>query len=204
MDFGHGGKDAGYSNSTVKEKEINFAVGMQLASLLKEKGHEVCLIRDKDEYIALDQRSQRALACGPADALISLHANSAGSEKVHGIETFCHRAHLFESHLNHGSFHTMSASEKHNEILYQKSNVLAKSVHEKVLTFARVQKKDLVDRKIQHKVSQVLLGADMPSILIELGFLTNNKEGQMLKSSSYQKTLANGIVNGLDDYFKLM
>ena len=199
MDFGHGCRDAGYSNSTVKEKEINFAVGMKLAQMLKQKGHDVCLIRDKDEYLSLDKRTERAFKCGSADALVSLHANSASLEKVHGIETFCHTSKLFNSNMNHGIAHLA-----YDTAVHQKSNLLAAAVHGNVLSMALTYKKDLVDRKVKHKVSQVLLGSDMPSILIELGFLTNTKEAQMLKSSAYQKTLAHGISKGLDAYFEMM
>jgi N-acetylmuramoyl-L-alanine amidase len=204
LDFGHGGKDPGYSNSLVKEKEINFAVGMQLTRMLKKKGHEVCLIRDKDEYVALDKRTERALKCGPADVLISLHSNSAGIEKVHGIETFCHIPKLFKSQIKYGLNTPMNAVTVHDDIIHRKSNLLAKAVHSNILSRARTQKKDLIDRKIKHTVSQVLLGSDMPSILIELGFLTNTKEARMLKENAYQKTLADGITQGLDAYFKII
>lgn len=199
LDFGHGGKDPGYSNPSVKEKDINFAVGIHLAALLKKNGHEVCLIRDTDEYVALDQRTERALACGSADALISLHANSAGNESVHGIETFCHIPSLFTSQIKAS---TQKISSHIDNNIYQKSNFLAQSIHANVLDQARSKKKDLVDRKVKHKVSQVLLGSDAPAILIELGFLTNKNEAQHLQKQGYQKTLAQGISKGLDDYFK--
>lgn len=204
LDFGHGGRDAGYSNSSVKEKEINFQVGMHLAKLLKKKGHEVCLIRNKDEYLSLDKRTEKAHRCGPADALISLHSNSAHLEKIHGIETFCHIPKLFSSHFKHGKQTSLQSAALHNKTIDKRSGLLAQAIHSNVLSSARSQKKDVVDRKVKHQVTQLLLGSEMPSILIELGFLTNKKEASLLQSNGYQKTLAQGIVKGLDSYFKMM
>lgn len=91
-----------------------------------------------------------------------------------------------------------------DQTLFEKSNVLAQLVHQNMLDAVRQQNKQVVDRSVKHKVAQLLLGSDLPSILLEVGFLTNEREAALLQNKSYQKNLANGISKGLDEFFNVM
>lgn len=154
--------------------------------------------------MSLDQRTRAAHQCQGAQALISIHANSASKNTVSGIETFCHKPGLFTSFFKHSRDMLNSKIDSIDNHIDQKSNKLAQFIHSNLLKFAHTQKPDIVDRKVKHKVSQLLLGAEVPSILLEVGFLTNKREADFLQKKSYQKTLAKGILKGLDEFFNVM
>jgi len=200
LDYGHGGRDPGFQEGKIKEKEVNRAIGQKVAKLLKKKGYDVCLIREADESLALDQRTARARKCGQAAALISIHTNSASRSAVTGIETFCHTKKLFTTRLCKAKKNLMQQVQTVDAQLLSRSNNLAQSVHNHVLKEAKTKNSKVVDRKIKHKVAQLLLGTELPAILVELGFLTNQKEATLLQSNSYQQALAKGICNGIDDF----
>ncbi len=205
IDCGHGGKDPGYNKGALKEKDINLAIGQNLSSLLKKKGYQVCLTRKGDESLALDERTARIRSCPGAHALVSIHTNSAPhSNKVSGIETFCHKEDLFTVNLNKISPQLIAKADQVDKFLFSHSNQLAHSIHKQVLGHAQKKQTNVVDRKVQHKVSQMLLGSGIPSVLLELGFLTNQKEATLLQNKSYQKLLAQGISKGLDEFFNVM
>lgn len=200
LDFGHGGGDPGFCNNHVKEKEVNREIGQKVAQLLKKKGYEVCLIRQADESLALDQRTARARKCGQAAALISIHTNSAARGGVAGIETFCHTKKLFTTRLHKAKKSLLEQAQRAHDDLLIKSNNLAQSVHKYVLEEAKTENDKVVDRKVKHKVAQLLLGTEVPGILVELGFLTNTRERTLLQSNTYQHALAKGICKGVDDF----
>lgn len=202
LDIGHGGRDPGFINEHVKEKQINYEIGQHLSALLKKKGYEVCMTRQGDEYLALDKRTARVNKCKGAHALISIHTNSASKEHINGIETFCHKSDLFSTQLSYARPHLKEKIDSFDTILHARSNALAAAVHSSVLQHARKQNKEVVDRKVKHKVGQLMLGSEIPSALIELGFLTNKYESQLLQKSEYQKKLAQGIYKGIDQFLK--
>lgn len=204
VDYAHGGKDPGYISGNLREKDINFAIGSAVSSLLKKKGYDVCLTRQCDEYLALSDRTKRAQSCYGADALISIHTNAAPQQTVSGIETFCTQEKLFTTRLQHGGESLVKAAEQVDRIMIARSNQLAQAIHANVLGYAKQKNRSVVDRKIKHKVAQLLIGSEMPSVLLELGFLTNPYEAKLLQDKSYQKLLAQGICRGLDEFFNVM
>lgn len=205
LDFGHGGKDPGFIRGDLREKDVNLAIGQILTSELKKKGYQVCLTRKGDEYLALDQRTASAGKCKGAQALISIHANSAPhSDRASGIETFCHKHSFFKNEFNKGNEQLLAHATQIDQSSIERSNQLAKLIQNQVINHAKTKKADVVDRGVKHNIFQMLLGSDVPSVLLELGFLTNQKEAALLQDSAYQKTLAKGICKGLDDFFNVM
>lgn len=83
----------------------------------------------------------------------------------------------------------------------QRSYLLAQSVHNNILQYAKRENSTIVDRTIKNKVSQLLLSSTVPSVLLELGFLTHPYEKNLLQKDSYQNLLAQGIVEGVEEYF---
>lgn len=86
--------------------------------------------------------------------------------------------------------------------LHAQSRKLAQAVQAEVLNAARSHNKTVVDRKVKYKVSQVLMGVEIPAILIELGFLSHPQERRLLQSDKYQKALAHGIYKGIKTFLQ--
>lgn len=140
-----------------------------------------------------------------ADLFISLHANSAANKQASGIETFCLVPSLITPRLLNTSspqpdtlYHLLFPGISHETA--RKSNLLAQVVHTSVMEHALQKNSAVVNRLVKHKVAQVLL-CNMPSILIELGFLSHAQESMLLADPHYQAALAQGIGVGIACYF---
>ncbi len=199
IDIGHGGHDCGAKGScNVTEKEITYSIGKKLQKLLEKNGFNVFLTRDNDKFVGLDERTYFANFL-PAAIFISLHANFSQNKNASGIETF---------YADHSLLNSYNFEDQKKYLIRQKNNLLdennklvANIIHQSVYEEAKKINPDLIDRKVKRSVSQVLLGTEMTSILIELGFLSNSKECLLLSDPKYQQSLANGIFNGIKIYF---
>lgn len=202
LDFGHGGEDAGFMQGDLKEKDINRAIGLEVEKLLKKKGFKVCLTREGDEHLTLDQRTALARQCKNAHALISIHTNAAANINASGIETFCHKEGMFTTQLqiNQG-YQTVG-----DQNISAQSRQLAQIIHKNVLESAKKDNPAIVDRKVKDDgVLQISLGySQAPSVLLELGFLTHAVESKLLQKTSYQRRLAQGIYKGVAEFFNVM
>ncbi len=197
IDCGHGGADKG-AVSFATEKEVSLQVGLQIAELLGNHNVDVNLSRTADTTLDLDERTSVANQ-KKADVFVSLHANAADAH-CSGIETYLFAPHLL---ITEGSSLTSSEQEVHTKFeqeQYLKSTRLADCVHTNLISNLQ-EEATAKDRHIKPAVSQVLLGTHMPSILVELGFVTHPQEARLLTQQSYQECLANGIVNGILKYF---
>lgn len=197
IDCGHGGSDAGAIGCRrVKEKEITLPIGLEVARLLNAEGISTVLTRSTDRTVGLAARTTLANT-RHADAFISIHANSAPSAHVRGIETFCVGSDDFIS-----KFATLSQSEKKvadSFFLHRcaQAQQLADMLHGNLIAQMSQKKYPYVDRKVKHGTSQVLLGAHMPAVLCEIGFVTNESESRLLTQQKYQLAVAQGISNGI-------
>ena len=191
LDFGHGGSDTGAMFGEIYEKDIVRNVGLKLAKLLEDHGFIVYLTRFGDEFVSLDERTYFANLHTNASLFLSLHANHASNQKISGLETY---------HMSDFLFNDLDSklAGNNHSLLNSHSASLANLVHANVLQVQPGYK--LIDRKVKQSVSQVLLGVEMPAILIELGFLSNTKEAKLLSSHDYQLQLASGIYNGIIAY----
>ncbi len=203
IDSGHGGNDDGkivYNfHNVIKEKDITLQVGNHLARLLKKKGYNVVVTRKSDIYVPLDMRTTLANQ-KQADLFISIHANSALNKTVSGIETYWTPHTLLKKEM-----YDIDAQSKYliAYVCKQKdcaSKRLASCIHTNVLVQAN-KFYTAKDRNIKEAVAQVLLGTDMPAILIEIDFLTSEKI-KWLVQSSYQLAIAQGICTGIEAYLK--
>lgn len=203
IDCGHGGTDAGAIGCfALQEKNVTLDVGLKVASLLKKKGLQVVLTRDGDHTLALDERTSYVNTKTAADLLISIHANFAANKEAAGIETFCLNETLFKSQFCALTTDLSKLVESYTHDLYKQSSLLAHAVHKNAI--ANAQKKYAVtNRSIKNSVSQILVGTTIPSALIEIGFLSNEHEAQLLADHEYQNLLAQGICNGVITYLAL-
>lgn len=200
IDGGHGASDKGKVGCFgICEKDINLAVSKKVAELLKKEGYKVSLTRKTDQFVALDERTTFANKKAKADLFVSIHANGGGPQAT-GVETYCSQPELFNKIIMTGM--DDQTQKKVNELekeRYAQSCKLAQSVHNNVISHASSQF-IIKDRKVKNSISQVLLGTDMPSALIEIGFLSNEVEAKLLSSGTYQELIAQGICKGIVSY----
>jgi N-acetylmuramoyl-L-alanine amidase len=196
LDFGHGGFDTGkigYDN--VQEKDINFQVGKKVSQLLQAKGYHVLLTRTADQFVPLDQRTRLANK-EHAHIFVSIHANASIKPEASGIETFwsCRSARcplVQKNQLVKVAMHSLDSSSK----------LLAEKIQSQVIKTVN-NHHQIVDRNVKESLTQVLIGTDMASALIEIGFLTNKEETLKLKDPNYQLLIAQGISCGIEDYWQ--
>lgn len=216
IDAGHGGKDVGAVGPSKRyEKIVVLKVAKYLYNNLKHRGYKVYITRNNDRFIRVRNRTVLANK-KHADIFISIHANAAHKSKVkklHGIETFflsparSKRAMRVAAKENKSDMRKMNYSSKNtlltilNQSKITSSNKLAIDVHQNMLFNLRKSYSDVVDGGVREGPFWVLVGAQMPSILVEIGYITHPKESQRLYTNSYQKKLAYGIANGIDSYF---
>ena len=216
LDPGHGGKDGGaVGYQRRKEKDAVLAVAKQLKKVLRSRGFNVYLTRERDVFIPLKKRTRYANR-KQADFFISIHANAAASRrnylKSKGIETY------FLSRARSGRAKRVAAIENSAEIKdidrYTKdaylsvlnrekiieSNKLAIDLQRQMLTSVRKKYKAVVDNGVREGPFWVLVGAQMPAVLIEIGYITHPTEARRLFNPYYQKLLAEGIANGIESY----
>jgi N-acetylmuramoyl-L-alanine amidase len=221
IDAGHGGKDSGAKGSTVDEKVINLAVALRLGNLIAEKCDDVKVIytRKTDKFIELDERANIANR-NKADLFISIHANAVkkGSH-VAGTETFTLGLARTEENLD--------VAKRENSVIMLEDDYLQKYENfdpnstESYIIFEFIQNKHLeqsisfaseiqkafitakrIDRGVKQAGLLVLRKTSMPSVLVELGFMTNKDEERYMKSAAGQNALATALYNAFVKYKK--
>jgi len=215
IDPGHGGKDPGTFNRSMKlyEKTITLDLARRLKSVFdKHSSYEIILTRERDQYISLEERTAIANS-KKSDLFVSIHVNSAPRKNTRGIETFY-------LNLTTDSW-SMSVAAQENAIS-KKSIGEMKSIVEQIVKNAKRSESRILSQFIQkHVVKQlkskyskisslgvkkapfyVLVGARMPASLVETSFLSNAQEAKRLKTSYYRYLIANGLYYGIISYIK--
>lgn len=214
VDAGHGGKDPGaIGPNRLYEKDVVLKLAKKLASRLRSSlGCEVLLTRDRDVYIPLRQRTAYANEVG-ADLFISIHANASTNKKIFGIETFYlnfsknDKAIAVAARENGMSIKEMGdlelilfdmmANAKINE-----SSRLATEIQTSLVSSLSRRYSDVKDMGVRQGPFHVLLGATMPSVLVEVAFISNKMEAKRLNSSVYRERAAEAIVTGVKKYLR--
>ncbi len=213
IDPGHGGRDAGAVSNGYMEKDINLAVALKVAEILRRRGYRVIMTRTRDEYVSLAARARLANRSG-AHIFVSIHCNASRDPKASGMETYF----LSESRTSHERAVAILENSalrydigyvKENEpvgailgdmlqtLLLERSYTLALSVHSTAVDMGLAK-----DRGVKQAGFYVLKWVMMPSILVELGFITNRGEAKKLADEGYQKKLARAIALGIEKYLK--
>lgn len=214
IDPGHGGHDHGATGPHgVREKDITLAISRQLASALRTTiSADVVLTRTDDRYVTLDMRN----AIGnhrKADLFISIHANAADSQVPHGIETYYlntatdKAAKRLADRENRAFGKEISTLQKiittmQQNALTDDSRDLAIAVQSTMIHDVGQNYPDIQDKHVKTALFYVLVGSHSPSILLETGFVTHPKEEGRLKSSRYQRKLAEAIARGIKKYLE--
>ncbi|WP_156826964.1 N-acetylmuramoyl-L-alanine amidase [Geopsychrobacter electrodiphilus] len=212
VDAGHGGKDPGaVGRNDTFEKDITLSVALKLASALrKELKCKVLLTRSDDRFIPLHARTAYANKVG-ADLFISLHANASANRKAYGLETYYlnlsknNQAAEVAARENGTSLEEVGnleailfdlmANAKINE-----SSRLAAEIQQALIQQLSPKFSNIKDLGVRQGPFHVLLGATMPSVLVETAFISNRREEKRLISRAYQERVAEAIVQGVKDY----
>jgi N-acetylmuramoyl-L-alanine amidase len=212
IDPGHGGHDTGtIGPNGFTEKDLVLDVSLRLGRLLESKlGAEVVYTRDDDTFIPLESRTAVANQ-SQADLFLSVHANSSRDEGARGIETY---------YLN------FTSSEDALEVAARENAVSEKSIHELQDLVKKIALKDKIEesrefasevqsalykglskknkglrnRGVKKAPFVVLIGANMPSILAEISFLSNATDARQLKTPQYRQRIAEALYKGVAEY----
>jgi len=220
IDAGHGGPNfPGAVYGGVKEKDINLGVALELGRLIEEgmKGVKVVYTRTTDKQfstnlkIDLKKRSDLANAAD-GDLFISIHANAARSPKARGVETLIMGESTMETNFNSDVLYANNKDEFVDMSDSREAAIVR--AYLQTLQFTYGQYSEAMARILQHnyakagrhvrsvkrKVLRVLYGTDMPSILTEVGFMTNSQELAYMKSKKGQQEIARTIYKAVCDY----
>ena len=215
IDAGHGGHDTGTIGPTgLMEKDLCLDVALRLGKIIHQRlpGAEVVYTRSDDSFIPLEERTAMANQAR-ADLFISIHANSSQDHGARGIETY---------YLNlQGSPEAMAVAARENAVsqvgIHDLEDLVKKIARNEKIDesreFAediqtslaqRVQKtsKTVKNRGVRKAPFMVLIGADMPSILTEISFLSNAADEQLLKKPEHRQRVAEGLYQGVANYLQ--
>ncbi len=216
IDAGHGGKDPGaIGRNGIKEKDIV----LKLAKLVAKKVREdlkcqAILTRRDDVFLPLEKRTAIANV-KKADLFISLHVNAHRNRKICGLETYILNIALDEDSMNLAARENATSRKNISDLQMilndlmlntkiNESSRLAEFVHRGFLKELRKGYKIVRNRGVRQAPFYVLIGAEMPAILIEIGYITNSVENRRLCTETYLKKTASGIVKGIGSYIKDM
>jgi N-acetylmuramoyl-L-alanine amidase len=215
IDPGHGGIDPGAVGSTLNEKQLTLAVAKALKKELEDTGKfRVLLTRSRDVYIPLRERFGLAREKG-AELFISLHADSHNNPLTRGASVY-----TLSEKASDGEAEALSARENKSDIiagvdLSKQSNVVSnilidlaqRDTKNMSTRFASLLVRELKEQTMllgnTHRFAgfAVLKAPDVPSVLVEMGYISSSKDEAMLSSSGHQKKLARAIRQAVENYF---
>lgn len=221
IDPGHGGKDPGAVGQSSKEKDIVVSVGLKLGKLIKSNHPDVNVIytRSSDRFVALNKRAEIANKAR-ADLFISLHCNALERKRTspEGVETFVLGLHRSKDNLDVAKaenavimyeedysikYEGFNPNEPESYIIFE---FMANEFLDQSVRLASLVQNQLVlnSKRVNRNVRQagflVLREVAMPSILVELGYISNRQDEKYLKSEAGQSSLAQSVYNGFREY----
>lgn len=213
IDTGHGGHDPGAIGfNGLKEKDVVLDIGIKLGKLIRQNfpDIEVIYTRDDDFYLTLEERTKIANT-KKSDLFISIHANASKNKNARGIETYFldfakeERAKEVAARENAT---TLQGVDEVQAILrdlivsskYNESTLLASLVQKNLVNKLSKVYDQVYDLGVKQGPFYVLIGAAMPSILVETSFISNDKEGFYLSKEEYRAQIAEGIFEGVREY----
>lgn len=221
IDAGHGGKDPGaIGRGGTKEKDVTLKIAKELKKILeKQHGYQVILTRDRDRYLQLDERTAIA-NMENADLFVSIHVNANRNRRAYGMETYVMNARATNRYVSEvaarenavttnsmGEFGTILEEilvdlQKTNKI--NESNKLAHKIQTSMKDYLSNHYNRIKNHGVKKGPFYVLIGANMPSVLVETGFISNRAEEKRLNDPRYLKNLSKAIALGVDKYSDLI
>jgi len=215
IDPGHGGHDPGTIGPRgLQEKDLVLDVALRLERLVRrELATEVILTRSTDVFIPLEERTAIANSKG-ADIFVSIHANAARNSKARGIETyilsFARSPHAEAVAARENAISTATLKDLQNLVKaitlnskIDESRDLAHSIQENLVSAVR-EEHGVPDRGVHTAPFYVLIGANMPAVLAELGFVSHPEDEKRLRTPEYREVLARSLLQGLRSYLEAL
>ncbi|MBI5676609.1 MAG: N-acetylmuramoyl-L-alanine amidase [Nitrospirae bacterium] len=218
IDPGHGGQDPGaIGPGGLREKDIVLDVGRELGKILKEEYHmDVIFTREKDVFVPLNERTDIANQ-QKADFFISIHANASPRRAARGIETY-----FLGSNNDDGSLRVaarennisidkmrrlrgdlqMILADLRRSYKIEESGIFARNVQDSMVSTLRKNYSGIENLDVKQALFYVLIGAEMPSILVETSFISNHEEEKRLSNPGYRKKIAESIARGVSAYIR--
>ena len=215
IDPGHGGRDYGAPGylKGIHEKKIVLQIAKKLAKKIRSRLHcEVIMTRQNDKFLTLEERTAIANTKN-ADLFISIHTNAARNRRAYGIETYFlnlatdDAAILVAARENATSAKNISDLETILSDLMQNAKInessrLATYVQKALYKGMKKKYSKIKSKGVKQAPFYVLLGAQMPAILVETSFISNPRECRRLSNAKYQENLCNSIVDGIKRYIQ--
>ncbi|HFU3816338.1 TPA: GBS Bsp-like repeat-containing protein, partial [Streptococcus suis] len=192
IDPGHGGRDSGASYSGIHEKNLAMSVSNKLRDNLLQRGINVLMTRTGDYDVDFRTERSKMANNSEADLFVSIHFNATGvgvQSSIKGIETYWYQYDPeYQPKIN---------QEKHNDpTRLAESEILANKVQSSL-----IKETGAVDRGVRRETFAVLRETAVPAILVELGFMDNPSELNVIKTDSYHTKLANALTQGIVDWY---
>lgn len=214
IDPGHGGKDPGTPTSGSTEARIVLDIALRLEKLLVKEGLEVVLTRRTDVFVPLEERTAIANREN-ADLFLSIHANSGRDPKARGVEVYylsfasnpeAEAVAARENATSSGGMHNLPSIVRaialNNKL--DESRDLAQMVQGALTTRLAAANTGIRSRGVKKAPFVVLIGAQMPSVLAEIGFITNKPEVALLKTPAYRQKIAESLQAAVVQYQKAL
>ena len=221
IDAGHGGHDPGAVGlQRLYEKNVVLDIALKLRKILSSDPlNEVFLTRETDVFIPLEERTVIANKKN-ADFFVSIHANASPGRQARGIETYllnwtdneeANKVAARENQISLKKMKVMNRKMQMDDLDIIKSDLLRQNKRDESIKLAHyIQKsmvstldngnKDTLDLGVKQALFYVLFGARMPSVLVEVSFISNPEEEKLLSKDSYKKQIAEAIAEGLNKY----
>lgn len=216
IDPGHGGKDSGAIGNGFMEKDIVLQIGSQLAEKLRAQGYTVYMTRNNDTFIELKDRTKFAND-KEADLFISVHANSIPKTSdplgAQGLETYFLSPTRSERSMRVAAVENsedMGAMGEYGKLSFLSflnkekiiaSNKLGIDLQKGILGSLRKQFGGVHDNGVKEAPFWVLVGAQMPAVLVEVGYISHPDEAARIADEKYQRWMVEGLVDGVGRYF---
>ena len=215
IDPGHGGRDYGAPGyyKGVHEKQIVLAISKKLKRKIEQElDCEVYLTRSTDRYLTLEERTAIANTKN-ADLFISIHTNSAKDRRAYGIETYYLNLATDDEAIRVAALENQTSTKNISDLetilndLMQNAKIaeskgLATSVQSSLNSHMRKSYSRVKNKGVKQAPFYVLLGAQMPAVLVETSFISNSRECKRLTTAEYQENLCDGIIKGIRKYIK--
>lgn len=213
LDPGHGGQDPGaIGRKGQREKDVVLAVATELKNLLVANGLEVTMTRQSDISVPLENRTVIANQ-QKADLFVSIHANANRNRKKKGVQTFYlnfspdPQVNEVAALENATSTKTIGEMQDTLKKIVQNSKILesrelAQKIHENLVKSLSRHYSGIESLGVRGGPFWVLIGGEMPSVLVEISHLSNAQEEERLRSPAYRKQVATGIWEGIQEYIR--
>ena len=217
IDPGHGGHDTGTIGPTgLMEKDLCLDVALRLGRIIEQRlpGAEVIYTRSDDTYVPLEERTNIANQA-KADLFISIHANSSRNTGARGIETYYLTLKSTPEAMEVAARENATAQEGVHDLeslvkriaqteKIDESKEFAQDIQESLTNRIQKSSKSVRNRGVRKAPFVVLIGADMPSILTEISFLSNPADEKLLKQPEQRQKVAEGLFQGISSYLQNM